>query len=422
MLQVADGALSQIGNILTQMKSLAVQASSGQLDATNRAQINTDYQALLSQVDQIANDTTFNGVQLLAGTTVVNTTLNAQTGGHNYVNAANGFDSVTFATSVAPTTSSPAAVFTFSYNSSTNVLTATNLSSGVSQGIDVGSGAIAAGSTATYTFGQVGATVVLNSAFSKAADIEPTASNTFTSSSVGQIETSTLAVTSESGGAVPLLQTNTVSFNVGSSAGNPADVTLTLGTLTQTANLSTTGTHTVTLNDGTNSVTISFNVTKAFTTNDGAGSFTIGQLGTAVEATAGTANTTFNYKIGPGVTANDTVTVSLATTTSSVLGIAGGDVNTTTDANTASTAIDTAINTLNTTRAGVGASENRLTFVSANLATSIQNVDAARSSLLDVDVASEMTNFSNLQVLEQTGIAMLAQANQMPQHLLRLFQ
>jgi flagellin len=65
---------------------------------------------------------------------------------------------------------------------------------------------------------------------------------------------------------------------------------------------------------------------------------------------------------------------------------------------------------------------SRFEFVSANLATSIENLDAARSTLMDVDMAAEMSKFSSAQVLMQASVAMLAQANQMPQSLLRLLQ
>jgi flagellin len=56
------------------------------------------------------------------------------------------------------------------------------------------------------------------------------------------------------------------------------------------------------------------------------------------------------------------------------------------------------------------------------VSTAIENLEASRSQLLDLDVAAEMTTFTSKQVLEQAGVAMLAQANQMPQALLRLFQ
>ena len=81
-----------------------------------------------------------------------------------------------------------------------------------------------------------------------------------------------------------------------------------------------------------------------------------------------------------------------------------------------------AIDTLNNARASVGAAQNRLDFASDNLASTIENTEASRSSLLDLDVATEMTAFTAKQVLVQSVVAMLAQANQMPQSLLKLFQ
>lgn len=86
------------------------------------------------------------------------------------------------------------------------------------------------------------------------------------------------------------------------------------------------------------------------------------------------------------------------------------------------TAVDNAIDNLNEFRADVGAAQNRLDFASANLNVSIENAEAARSTLLDLDIAAEMTTFTSKQVLLQTGVAMLAQANQLPQNLLRLLQ
>ena len=85
-------------------------------------------------------------------------------------------------------------------------------------------------------------------------------------------------------------------------------------------------------------------------------------------------------------------------------------------------AVDAAISTMNSNRADMGALMSRFEFVSSNLATTVENLDSARSTLMDVDMAAEMTRFSSLQVLNQAGVAMLAQANQMPQNLLKLLQ
>ena len=90
------------------------------------------------------------------------------------------------------------------------------------------------------------------------------------------------------------------------------------------------------------------------------------------------------------------------------------------DAATASTAIDTALNTVTAIRASVGALQSRFDFAAANLQVSVQNQDAARGVLLDTDVTAESTDYATAQVQLQAGIAVLAQANLLPQNLLKL--
>jgi flagellin len=85
------------------------------------------------------------------------------------------------------------------------------------------------------------------------------------------------------------------------------------------------------------------------------------------------------------------------------------------------TTINTAIDTLASSRAEIGALMNRLGYTAANLATTIENVQAAESVIRDVDMAAEMTTFTKTQILMQAGTAMLAQANLSPQSVLSLF-
>lgn len=129
------------------------------------------------------------------------------------------------------------------------------------------------------------------------------------------------------------------------------------------------------------------------------------------------------FKVGTGTVATeDVITLTINGVDTTTLGIAGGDITSVANADAASTALGTAIDTLNTTRAEVGAAQNRLEFAAANIATAQENTEAARSNLMDLDVAGEMSNFTSKQILMQSGVAMLAQANQMPQALLKLFQ
>ena len=82
--------------------------------------------------------------------------------------------------------------------------------------------------------------------------------------------------------------------------------------------------------------------------------------------------------------------------------------------------IDEAIKTVSTTRADLGAIQNRFEHTVNNLNVAVENLTASESRIRDTDMASEMTNFTRAQILTQAGTAMLAQANQAPQNILRL--
>lgn len=84
--------------------------------------------------------------------------------------------------------------------------------------------------------------------------------------------------------------------------------------------------------------------------------------------------------------------------------------------------IDSAINTVSTTRAGLGAYQNRLEHTINNLGTASENLTAAESRIRDVDMAEEMSTFTKNNVLTQAAQAMVAQANSQPQSVLQLLQ
>ena len=84
--------------------------------------------------------------------------------------------------------------------------------------------------------------------------------------------------------------------------------------------------------------------------------------------------------------------------------------------------IDKALTAINTARADMGAVQNRFSSTIANLATSTENLSAARSRIQDADYAVETANLSRTQILQQAGTAMLAQAKALPQNVLSLLQ
>ena len=102
--------------------------------------------------------------------------------------------------------------------------------------------------------------------------------------------------------------------------------------------------------------------------------------------------------------------------------VADNDILTTTKANSAITALDTAINSINTARSTLGAGVNRLEYAADNLSNVSQNTSASRSRILDADYAAETTELARTQIIQQAATAMLSQANQQAQSVLALLK
>lgn len=105
-----------------------------------------------------------------------------------------------------------------------------------------------------------------------------------------------------------------------------------------------------------------------------------------------------------------------------LMGIEDISIGTTEDANEAMSKIEEAINYVSSARSRLGAYQNRLESTNASLDITHENMTGAYSRIMDVDMASEMTEFTNQQVLSQAGTSMLAQANERPQQVLQLLQ
>jgi len=317
MLQIADGAMSTGSDILTRMKVLAIQSSSANLSETERAFLDTEYQALFAEIDRIADDTDFAGTKLLDGAVEIT--------------AATGF------------------------------ATADGVAAISAQGVDATIGGTSGGD---YTI-----------AFATATD----------------------------GG------TFTVTTNEGTYAGTiNSDAVDTSGALTRAT--------TVTLDGGTGAAPGTFTIAlnTAFAAE--------GSVAAAAESFTGSSSLSLTFKIGTGTESEDSLSFTLDGINTTSLGLTGVTLDTEANASAALEAINSAIDTLNEFRSDVGAAQNRLDFAFANLSVSVENAEAARSTLVDLDLAQEMTSFSSKQVLLQAGVAMLAQANQMPQNLLQLLQ
>ena len=121
-----------------------------------------------------------------------------------------------------------------------------------------------------------------------------------------------------------------------------------------------------------------------------------------------------------GSSGSDTITITLTSLTASSLGVSSLDVSTLSDATSALTTLDTAIDTVSAARASIGAQESRFNFSADSISTQTQNLQSANSAIKDVDIAAEQSKLSSAEVKTQAAVSALAAANQMPQYLLKL--
>ena len=138
----------------------------------------------------------------------------------------------------------------------------------------------------------------------------------------------------------------------------------------------------------------------------------------------GSASTGLTFQVGIQNSTNDRLSMSITKLTASTLGstlkVSAATLSTVAGAQAAMGVFDKAIQQLSQARAKVGATQNRMQVTISNLATSHENLSAANSRIRDVDVASETAQLTKSQILSQAGLAVLGQANQLPQGALKL--
>ena len=451
MLQIADGALATTGDILVRMKALSVQSSSGQLSSTERNVLDAEFQALKDEITRISADTEFNGTTLIAGAdlneTASSTTLQTL-----------GIQAVLFDTDAHDVDDQ---VYRIEFTASTNDLRVVKLDGdgAATQTLRLSDAqvntiaALQGTETLDIAIGTTGITVRVDRNFDTGTDILETVTDNVVANNVEITTFSATFAFNDSDGAISVAGALASLASIASLTGDGGGYDADTGVLRIAINNETTANEIeflaitgisfgansdgATLADISSSNTVTITVggevlgtitmgSITSTTTVLAGGFleiNIGQAIVSNDFTANGGSTSFTFQIGTGTTDTvDRVTFAIDTASASALGISGNDILTDTAARTSITDIGAAIDSVNSFRATVGASQNRLDFATANLAASIENAEAARSQLLDLNIASEITNFTSKQVLLQAGISMLAQANQIPQNLLQLLQ
>ena len=414
--------MAQIGTNLQRMRELAVQSANASNSASDRAALNEEAQQLSAEIDRVASSSSFNGVKLLDGS------FNAQTFQIGANATAN--DRITIA-SIA--------------NARTSALGGSGTSTSTSV---TGTGAVTAALTAgavTVNGLQIGASSAgagagqgADSGFSIAAAINAVASQSGV--------TATAQPTAVTGAAqsvfTGLSAANSFSVNGidvgaiaagGNAAGQGANVAAAINLVSAqsgvTATASNTGAVTLSAADGRNISLLAKGTTTAAAALTTLGLVTGDAAGPVAAVTTRStlkleSNAASGITVGGGALASAGLAAgnTAPSTVLSVSSISTINLSTAVAAQNALAAIDGALTTVNSSRASLGAYQNRFSSVVSSLQTTSENLSASRSRIQDTDFAKETASLTRGQILQQAGTAMLAQANGLPNGVLALLR
>lgn len=405
MLGTAESAISSQTDILQRMRELAVQASSDTNNGANRTDINNEVTQLKTELNRIANTTSFNGNNLLDGSYI---SKDLQVGANA---TSNDRINITLASNKGADLGSAykmtGAVTTTAITAGQIVLNGTAVGASVADGV----------STANANASALAKANAVN-AVSSTTNITADADTTFTGVAA---QNTTAAVKGLTINGVTITDTTT-----GISLASANDTSLMNAINSQysatgvTASLNSSNNLVLNAADGRNVVIAAVGAgaditSSGLTATAGVTSATqVGTLTLRSTSTFSTAGSNAGALTATGMSAN----ASLATTEN----VQALDLTSKSGAQLGIKILDVALSQLNSRRASIGALTNRLNSTISNLSSASENASAANSRIMDADFASETAAMSRSQVLQQAGVAILAQANQAPQLALSLLR
>jgi len=433
--QTAEGALKEVSSNLQRIRELAVQSANATNSASDRTALQAEVAQLVAEIDRVAEKTKFNGIALLDGTfTSKAFQVGADANETVSITSISSARTSAIGGSFTATSTSSQGVGTTAIAASTVYLNGVALTASVSDGVSTVSADA--------------------SAKAKAASINATAGTGVTATAVTDLAAGTMDLTGATNGEVVAFTINgqttaQVTIDASGDAGTAAgsDIFANLDTFTSAINAISGATGVTATNSGTGIAlqaadgrNIVYNATfnAADGTSAAAGTYTSADVGLSgtlgdtvtgkltltstnssgilVEASAGGgADATESAKLGYGSAENTSAT-------GSGVAISNASVATVSGANETITAVDNALSTISSIRSDLGSYQSRFESVVANLQTTSENLSASRSRIVDADFAAETANLTKAQILQQSGIAMLAQANAIPQNVLALLQ
>ncbi len=421
--QTAEGALSEIGNNLQRIRELAVQSSNATNSASDRTALQAEASQLISEISRVASQTQFNGTNLLDGSFQNQSfQVGANAGQSIDINKINDARASALGSHTLTTGGTAMnAVAVGDIASLTNaVLAETDLTLTTADGGTTSPITYAAGTAGslTTTGGAREVAAAINSAAS-GIGITATASNSTTLSSLSAAGTVSFSI---NGQAISTAVTDQNDLSSVVSAIN--GVQATSGVTASFTSASSKSSITLSTTDGRNIVLSGF-------ANSTVGNDTVSFGGSTL--TEGAAATISAVKTGTVSLSSAKGAISTANANASAFSIAGVNNSTfssiaalslasVTGSQAALTSVDAALAQINSSRADLGSYQNRFSSTVANLQSTSENLSASRSRIQDADFAAETAKMTRGQILQQAGVAILAQANSLPNNVLSLLR
>ncbi|CAB3783692.1 B-type flagellin [Paraburkholderia caffeinitolerans] len=400
MVQTASSGLSSLTNSLQRIRQLATQASNGSMTDSDRAALQQEVSQQIQEVNRIASQTTYNGMNVLNGSMgSVSFQVGANVGQTISLNLSQNVSAASLGGGAvqAGNTVASLAVSLDSSGAAWNAKSSTGTEITQLNVLADGKGGF------TYT-DQNG----------NALSFDPTAAATpllkVTSGSLGIDSSGALDAATEMGAIDAANKTN--SFTAGTTLGTISG----LNVDPSTGNNAAAG-----ASNAITSVTVKSDGNTGYTFWDQNGNQIPGSSKVVTTALGyDTTTTPPSFGATPALTgATQAWSASSTATTQTVDQI---DISTLAGANNAIESIDDALNTVNNMQANLGAAQNRFTAISTSQQAQSTDLSNAQSQIQDANFAAETANLSKAQVLQQAGISVLAQANSQPQQILKLLQ
>ncbi len=428
VMQTADGALNETHAMLQRMRELAVQAATDTMGTEDREACQQEIEALMAEVDRIATDTEFNGKALLDGSQ-----------DYRMFSSVNGELSSTYIRNFQTSDNVAAEDYRFDVTKlpTTGTLVGLSIPAGEERVIELNdcTVSIAAADTQDAIYEKLkelgelaGVTVKKNGAdaydfetidYGKSAKIEGTITTKTTTGTTTTTTESAFHGTDGVDADINLIRETDTKLDAAGNAiidANGKPVPYGEG-FSETATYLTDGKK-VTIRD-LNGFEMIFEIDPSLDTGDVMKN-SIANVGKASATLEMTDIGSMTLQVGAHE--NQVIDLRIPAVTCEALYIDDLDVIRKGGADRALDALDSAIAQVSEVRSRIGAYENRLDYAVSSLDGTVENMESAISRIMDTDMAEEMSVYSNMNVLNQAGISVLAQANDMPQQILQLLQ